>query len=114
VVALVVAVTVWAPWRQPGPVLERGGGASLQPGGAEIVGGNLALSWAPHPGATAYVVVIYGPDFSELLRMPPVQQTAAVIPLTDLPEEPRLAWRVLALENGDVVATSEPGYISVP
>ena len=29
-------------------------------------------------------------------------------------EGKRLAWRVLALEDGDVIATSDPGYITLP
>jgi len=116
-VVLVVAVTVWSPWQQTGPALERGETiASPALGDAVVLGENIELSWASHAGATGYVVVLYGSDFSELLRLQPVAQTAVVIPLSQIPGEAsrHLAWRVLALENGDVIATSDPGYVTLP
>jgi hypothetical protein len=116
-VVLVVAVAVWSPWQETAPVLERGDATSSPAlGDATFLGENIELSWEPHAGATSYVVVLYGSDFSELLRMAPVAQTAVVLPLSQLPDGagPSLAWRVLALEGGDVIATSDPGYITLP
>jgi len=116
-VVLVVAIAVWSPWQEAGPVLERGDATSpLALGEAIVAGGTIDFVWAPHPGATDYVVVLFGADFSEQMRLAPVSQPDATMSLTDIPEAagPRLAWRVLALENGDVIATSEPGYITLP
>jgi hypothetical protein len=116
-VVLVVAIAIWSPWQETGPAVERGDTASSPAlGDAVALGENIELSWEAHPGATGYVVVLYGEDFSELLRMEPLAQTAVVIPLTQVPETAgkRLAWRVLALEDGDVIATSDPGYITLP
>ena len=81
-----------------------------------VVGENFELSWTPHPGATAYTVVLYRSDFTELMRLDPVSQTAVVIPFDDIAGDAggRLAWRVLALDDGDVMAASEPGYITLP
>ena len=116
-VVLVSAVVVWSPWQEAGPVLERGDTQSSPVlGDALALGENLELTWAPHTGATAYVVVLYAADFSELLRLEPVAQTAMVVPLSQIPESAgsRLAWRVLALEDGDVISVSDPGYITLP
>jgi hypothetical protein len=77
--------------------------------------GSIHLSWSAMTGADQYQVRIYGPDFGEIYRAPNTTETAlnvdrAVLP-ANLPATLDLTWRVFALSQGDVIATSEPGSI---
>lgn len=80
--------------------------------------GNILLSWSSVAGADAYQVRLYGPDFGEIYRSPNNATTSLTIERALLPpnQTPRLdlTWRVFALSQGDVIATSAPGSIRTP
>ena len=77
--------------------------------------GSIVLSWSPVGGADAYQVRLYGPDFGEIYRAPNTTTTSLTVNRTALPPNPSprldLTWRVFALSQGDVIATSAPGSI---
>jgi len=58
---------------------------------------------------------LYGPDFRELYRSPNTAATSLTVDRAVLPPDQTphldLTWRVFALSQGDVVATSAPGSI---
>jgi hypothetical protein len=66
-------------------------------------------------GADQYQVRLYGPDFSEIFRSANTAATSMTIPpdrfAAKLPPTLDLTWRVFALSQGDVIATSAPGSI---
>ncbi len=80
--------------------------------------GAIHLSWTVMPGADGYQVRIYGPDLSEILRLPETRETSAVVDRTALPDHlPAtldLTWRVYALSGGDEIEVSAPGSIRAP
>jgi hypothetical protein len=80
--------------------------------------GNILLSWTPMAGADAYQARLYGPDFGEIYRSPNTTATSLTVERAALPpnQTPRLdlTWRVFALSQGDVIATSPPGSIRTP
>ena len=77
--------------------------------------GSIRLSWSPMTGADQYQVRIFGPDFSEIYRSANVPETTLVVERAalpaNLPPTLDLTWRVSALSQGDVIATSAPGSI---
>lgn len=87
---------------------------SLDP--AEILpNGSIHLSWSAMTGADQYHVRIYGPDFSEVYHSANTSDRSLEIDRSalpaDLPATLDLTWRVFALSQGDVIATSAPGSI---
>lgn len=77
--------------------------------------GSIHLNWSPLTGADQYQVRLYGPDFGEIYRSTNTTDTSftvdrAALP-SDLPPSLDLTWRVFALSQGDVIATSAPGSI---
>lgn len=87
---------------------------ALQP--AQIAAdGSLQLAWSPMSGADQYQVRLYGPDFSEIFRSANTTATSLTIHpdrfAAKLPPTLDLTWRVFALSQGDVIATSPPGSI---
>ena len=77
--------------------------------------GSLELNWSPMSGADQYQVRLYGPDFSEIFRSANTATTSLSINpdrfAAKLPPTLDLTWRVYALSQGDVIATSPPGSI---
>jgi hypothetical protein len=77
--------------------------------------GNIHLGWSAMSGADRYQVRLYGPDFSEIYRSSNTPETALTIDRgalpSHLPPTLDLTWRVFALSQGDVIATSAPGSI---
>lgn len=77
--------------------------------------GSLQLSWSPMSGADQYQVRLYGPDFSEIFRSANTTATSMTVDpdrfAAKLPPTLDLTWRVYALSQGDVIATSPPGSI---
>lgn len=83
---------------------------------AEVLpNGSIHLSWSARTGADQYHVRIYGPDFSEVYRSASTADTSLDIDRSalpaNLPPTLDLTWRVFALSQGDVIATSAPGSI---
>ena len=80
--------------------------------------GAIRLSWTAMSGADGYEVRIYGPDLSEVYRLPETRATTAIVDRTtlpaDLPATLDLTWRVYALSGGDVIEVSAPGSIRAP
>ena len=66
-------------------------------------------------GADQYQVRLYGPDFSEIFRSANTTATSLTVNpdrfAAKLPSTLDLTWRVYALSQGDVIATSPPGSI---
>ena len=94
-------------------------GETFSPQAARVdADGTIRLSWTPMPSADAYQVRIYGPDLSEIYRLPETSATSAVVARSalpaDLPATLDLTWRVYALSGGDVVEVSAPGSIRSP
>ena len=77
--------------------------------------GSILLSWTPVAGADAYQVRLYGPDFGEIHRSSNTTATSLTVERSILPPNQSsrldLTWRVFALSQGDVIATSPPGSI---
>lgn len=76
--------------------------------------GSIHLSWSAMAGADQYQVRLYGPDFSEIYRSANTSSTSLSVDRSSLPNLPPsldLTWRVYALLQGDVIATSAPGSI---
>ena len=87
---------------------------ALQP--AQIAAdGSLQLEWSPMAGADQYQVRLYGPDFGEIFRSANTAATSMTVDpdrfAAKLPPTLDLTWRVYALSQGDVIATSSPGSI---
>lgn len=83
---------------------------------AQVAGdGSIHLNWSPLTGADQYQVRIYGPDFGEIYRSTNMMDTSFTVDRaglpSDLPPSLDLTWRVFALSQGDVIATSAPGSI---
>jgi hypothetical protein len=117
-VVLVVAVALWSPWSSDTPSgVERGEQTAegLRLGDATVAGGAIALSWTSHPEATDYRVVLYDERLSEIARFGPIEQTHLSVALDELPGvRGQIVWRVFALQRGDEIARSSPGYVEVP
>ena len=116
-VAIAAVVAVWAPWESDAPSLERGEVIeAMQLRDAQVGDDAITLSWAPHPTATAYRVVLYRPDLSELLQLEKTSEPMATFTIDRLPGMPdgSIVWRVIALENGDEIARSAPGHVILP
>jgi hypothetical protein len=77
--------------------------------------GSIQLHWGAMTGADGYQVRLYGPDFGEIYRSPNTAVTSLTVERTalppNLPPTLDLTWRVFALSQGDVIATSAPGSI---
>ena len=77
--------------------------------------GSIHLSWSAMTGADQYQVRIFGPDFAEVYRSANVSETTLVVERSalpaNLPPTLDLTWRVSALSQGDIIATSAPGSI---
>jgi hypothetical protein len=119
-VCALVTVVVWQQSRGPESLRLRSQPTSQTSGlpPADVrPDGSIHLSWAAVPGADAYQVRIYGPNFTEIYRHPSVAETSVVIDRSSLPSDlpPQLdvLWRVYALQTGDVIGTSEPGSIRI-
>ena len=65
--------------------------------------------------ADAYQVRLYGPDFGEIYRSANTAAASMTVDRASLPPGQSshldLTWRVFALSQGDVIATSAPGSI---
>lgn len=77
--------------------------------------GSIQLSWSAMAGADQYQVRMYGPDFGEIYRSDNTTATSMIVDRAALPPSQSshldLTWRVYALSQGDVIATSAPGSI---
>ena len=77
--------------------------------------GSVHLSWSAMTGADHYQVRIFGPDFAEIYRSANVSETTLIVERSalpaNLPATLDLTWRVSALSQGDIIATSAPGSI---
>lgn len=117
-IAAVIAVTS----RGPEPEVLRDDASHAQPfslNDAHVdASGAIHLSWSAMAGADGYQVRIYGPDLSEVYRLPETRETRAVVDRTALPDQlPAtldLTWRVYALSGGDEIEVSAPGSIRAP
>ncbi len=116
---VVIAAAVFWTTREPEQSSLRDSATSSQAfalNPAELAGGErILLSWTPAAGADAYQVRLYGPDFGEIYRSSNTAATSltierAVLPPNQVPHLD-LTWRVFALSQGDVIATSAPGSI---
>jgi len=79
--------------------------------------GHLELGWTALPGAEEYVVTLFRPDLSELLRLPATPDARVRIAtsrLDSLGVEATVIWRVTAYAEGDAIGSSSVGYAAVP
>jgi hypothetical protein len=119
-VALVAAVVWWQPWQSEELVLrgiDRTATAPLALETPEAVEDTLMLSWAAFDGADEYQVRFYSEELEEIAR---IKATGPTLTITgsdisdDLEPGTVLVWRVVALIDGDSVATSPPGQLVLP
>jgi hypothetical protein len=116
---VIAAAVFWTQSRQPEPSSLRESTTpaqafALDP--AQVTGdGDIRLSWSAMKGADQYQVRLYGPDFGEIYRSPSASGTSLEIQRSalpaNLPPSLDLTWRVFAISQGDVIATSAPGSI---
>ncbi len=118
VAGLLVVVGGIAMWRESNrsPELLRGPGSSgslFEVEKARQVDGGIELSWQAVEGADAYQVRLLSSELTEIRMLAPVPDTRIMIPADSLPEssdpEGLLAYRVIALRNGDPWAESRVG-----
>jgi hypothetical protein len=116
-VALVLIATVvarWQPWA-PERIVYRGeGDAAIEVEPAQLLAdGAFELRWTAVPGADSYRVTILGADLSELARLPlPNQVGARFDPKSLAAGQTAAYWRVEALREGGVIASSAPEPLS--
>lgn len=120
---LIVAGVAFVTWQatHPGPDLLRGVGPSEQLfelRAPRPVSGGVELSWAPVEGAESYQVRLLTAELTEIRTLPASRTTRLVVPADSLPAPYAagevLAYRVVALRSGAVIASSQVGTLRRP
>ncbi len=114
-VIVAAGMMLWKPWVED-PLVLRGTisaetGTPLDLAAPQTLeDGSTQLSWVPLDGADSYEVRLYDESLSEIARFGPVTETTFILDHSMLPDSTPAAmlWRIVALEEGDEIAASQP------
>ncbi len=114
-VIVAAGMLLWKPWVEDPLVLR--GTISAETGTPldlaaprALEDGSTQLSWVPLDGADSYEVRLYDESLSEIARFGPVTETTFILDHSMLPVDApdAMLWRIVALEEGDEIALSQP------
>jgi hypothetical protein len=111
-----VAISVWRGSSNE-PVLRGGSEAAWELKTPHVTGIAIVFAWSAVPNADAYEVEIYDDALNQVLHSAAVTTTSISVDraaLANVPSGAALTWRVRALKQGDVVATSPPASLTLP
>jgi hypothetical protein len=110
-----VAISVWRGSSNE-PVLRGGSEAVWALAAPHVTGIAIVFAWSAVPNADAYEVEIYDDALNQVLHSAAVTTTRISVDraaLASVPAGAELTWRVRALKQGDVVATSPPASLTL-
>ncbi|UCF06039.1 MAG: hypothetical protein JSV33_03130 [bacterium] len=121
IAAGVYGVLWWHPWTPDKTVLRGPSQAEVsQPltlsTPQRISGEGVRLEWTPMAGADAYQVRFYDRNLNEIVRLEPTNETALIVGRSMFPAQlpAKLIWRVVALEQGDEIGSSDAASLEFP
>jgi hypothetical protein len=117
-IIIAAGILWWRPWTPDETVLRgpsrRGVSQALTLSAPQrLSGGGIRLEWTPMAGADNYQVRIYDNNLNEIARLEPESGTSLIIDLSLLPVDTpdEVIWRVVALEGGDEIGSSDPASL---
>lgn len=114
-VVVVLALTVARRDLAPDDMILRGSAQENQlPAYTVAERGSIPLIWAPIDGADSYRIAILGEDLVEVMRIGPVGENSFVFaPAEHSLPAGRYFWEIVALGDGDELATAGPAPLIV-
>lgn len=120
-VIIAVAMWWWQPWAPEEIVLRgstpAGDTQSLVVSAPQVLSeGEVFLEWTPMAGADSYQICFYDEGLNTIARLEPTVETALTVDRSTLPTDipDVLIWRVVALQRGDEIGTSDPAFVQLP
>jgi hypothetical protein len=82
----------------------------------KLSGGGIRLEWTPMAGADGYQVRFYDKGLNEIIRLEPTNETTMIVDRSMFPARApvELIWRVVALEQGDEIGSSDAVSLEIP
>jgi len=120
-VIVAAGVLWWRPWA-PEEIVLRGStpAGEIQPlvlSAPQILSEDeVVLDWTPMDGADSYQVHLYDEDLNTIVLFEPTVETTLVISRSVIPADAPgvLIWRVVALQKGDEIGSSDPVFLQIP
>lgn len=119
-VIIAAGVLWWRPWIPDQTVLRGPSqGDVSQPltlsAPQKLSEGTVRLEWTPMAGADGYQVRLYDKSLNEIARLEPTSVTALIIDRSMLPVDApdEMIWRVVALDGGDDIGSSDPAPLEL-